>query len=448
MRHQGTSTNNKHRTSPFFLSTCYPERRGLFGYSSIVFPEKFVRSIHTFGGDGDWYYHGDTALPSENYNELARLFDADISHIVRPTETHTANVTAVSADLGGDGVVRESRLDDTDGIITDEKGLVLCMLQSDCPVVYLFDPIRRVVGLVHSGRRGTEKNIVGNAVSLMTEKYGVVPKHIEAVISPHICKDCYCVDENTANQFAAAFSEDRRQSVAVEKDGKWTLDLSAAIQFELTDAGIFDFNIAVSDYCTKEREDLFSYRGGDGVKSNLACIMLEKTDDDDYRTWRQYDYRYNKTEAWPEKDFPDTSFRYIKNIGCFVTSMAVMLRHFGIEKEAHFEKFNPWIFFERTKKAGFYNSYAEFDPYRISELYPIEYVGDIPYSREKLTECFEGGYACMISVPGIHGIYHYIVPEKITDNDVRIIDCGWDCEYLSEFSEVCDIVLFRIKGEN
>lgn len=447
MPNQEMTSDKLHRNAQFVFPSESSGADDLFGYANILFPEKFARCIHTFGGDGDWYYHGDSSNPSENYKELAKLFGTDASHIVRSAETHTANVTAVSADFGGDGVVRKSRLDDVDGLITDEIGLVLCMIQSDCPIVYLFNPVRRVVGLIHSGRRGTEQNIVGKAVKLMAEKYGVAPRNIEAFIGPHICKDCYFTDEETAKAFMSVFPQEQRQKVAAEKDGKWTLDLSTAIKLELVDAGLHDFNIAASDICTKEQENLFSYRRGDGVKSNLACIMLEDINDD-YRSWRQYDYRYNQEQAWPESEFPDTTYRYLRDVGCFITSLAIMMRHFGIEKEDKFERFNPWIFFKRTKEAGFFNTAAEFDPYRISEMYPIEYVGDIPYSREKLIECIEKGYACMVSVPGIHGIYHYMVPEKITDCDVKIIDCGWDCEYLSEFSEVCDIVLFRKKGEN
>ncbi len=62
-----------------------------------------------------------------------------------------------------------------------------------------------------------------------------------------------------------------------------------------------------------------------------------------YRTWRQDDPRYNVREAWPEASFPEAAYHYFREAGCLVCSLAILLRHHDIEKEADEEKFNPWI---------------------------------------------------------------------------------------------------------
>ncbi len=68
---------------------------------------------------------------------------------------------------------------EVDGLVTMDPNVVLGIYVADCCAVFLVDPIRRVIGLVHSGKKGTERNIVGAAIrkvrnefakSMMTEK--------------------------------------------------------------------------------------------------------------------------------------------------------------------------------------------------------------------------------------------------------------------------------------
>ena len=67
-------------------------------------------------------------------------------------------------------------------------------------------------------------------------------------------------------------------------------------------------------------------------------------DDNDFRTWTQDDCRYNLVEAFDAKNYPDATLRYLKDMGCLIIALAIMLRRFGIEKESDYNKFNPYIF--------------------------------------------------------------------------------------------------------
>ncbi|GAB4181021.1 MAG: peptidoglycan editing factor PgeF [Terrimicrobiaceae bacterium] len=81
-----------------------------------------------------------------------------------------------------------------DGLVTDRSGICLGIYVADCAAVFLVDRTRRTIGLVHSGRKGTESGIVGQAVRLMTEEFGSRPKDLLAVISPCIRPPHYEVD--------------------------------------------------------------------------------------------------------------------------------------------------------------------------------------------------------------------------------------------------------------
>lgn len=172
---------------------------------------------------------------------------------------------------------------------------------------------------------------------------------------------------------------------------------------------------------------------------------IYNADDKNYRTWKQYDERYNQKEAWDAKNFPDAKFRYLKDNGCFLVSIAIMLRHFGIEKESDFTKFNPWIFYERAKAQKCISTAANFDPCSIERLYPVEYLGDISYSRENLIQSLKDGCICLLEVAGKNWPIHYIVPYEILKDDISIMDPGSSREYLSQFEKVFTVVRFKKK---
>ena len=80
-------------------------------------------------------------------------------------------ITAEQIHGDGIGIVDEALdaecLDACDGLITNQPGVCLGIYVADCCAVYLLDPVRRAIGLVHSGRKGTELGIVGQAIDLM-----------------------------------------------------------------------------------------------------------------------------------------------------------------------------------------------------------------------------------------------------------------------------------------
>jgi copper oxidase (laccase) domain-containing protein len=81
-----------------------------------------------------------------------------------------------------------------DGVVTGAPNVCLGVYVADCCAVYLVDPLTRVIGLLHSGRKGTEAHIVGGAVSRMVDAFGCLPENIVAQLSPCIRPPHYEVD--------------------------------------------------------------------------------------------------------------------------------------------------------------------------------------------------------------------------------------------------------------
>ena len=91
-----------------------------------------------------------------------------------------------------------------DGIITDQRSVALGIYVADCCAVYIVDPKTPAIGLVHSGRKGTELGVVTNAIRQMIERFGSDPASMIVQLSPCIRPPHYEVD------FAAEISQQCR----------------------------------------------------------------------------------------------------------------------------------------------------------------------------------------------------------------------------------------------
>lgn len=81
-----------------------------------------------------------------------------------------------------------------DGLITNEPGIVLAIYVADCGAIWLADRATGAIGLLHSGKKGTDGNILAVALAAMAENYGTRPEDVTAVLSPCIRVPDYDVD--------------------------------------------------------------------------------------------------------------------------------------------------------------------------------------------------------------------------------------------------------------
>jgi copper oxidase (laccase) domain-containing protein len=103
------------------------------------------------------------------------------------TQIHGRDIATVTAQT-------VSPVADVDGLITNSPDVTLGIYVADCCAIYLTDPKRRVIGLLHSGRKGTELNIVAAAVEKMRSQFGCAPGDLLVQLSPCIRPPHYEVD--------------------------------------------------------------------------------------------------------------------------------------------------------------------------------------------------------------------------------------------------------------
>lgn len=81
-----------------------------------------------------------------------------------------------------------------DGLVTNQPGVSLGIYVADCCAIFLVDPVARCIGLVHSGRKGTELAIVTRAIDTMRDRFGSRPADLVVQLSPCIRPPHYEVD--------------------------------------------------------------------------------------------------------------------------------------------------------------------------------------------------------------------------------------------------------------
>ena len=81
-----------------------------------------------------------------------------------------------------------------DGFITNQPRIALGIHVADCCAIYIVDPKIPAIGLVHSGRRGTELGVVTTAITQMAQRFGSNPAELIVQLSPCIRPPHYEID--------------------------------------------------------------------------------------------------------------------------------------------------------------------------------------------------------------------------------------------------------------
>lgn len=211
----------------------------------------------------------------ENYRRMAAALNMRVEDMVLSDQTHTTNVRVITEEDRGKGILRPQDYSDVDGMITNVPGIVLVTSYADCVPLYFVDPVRKAIGLSHSGWKGTVGHIGQKTVWKMHEVYGSEPKDIVAAIGPSICQSCYEVSDDVAEAFKANFTADEAADILLDKgNGKYQLDLWKANWYVLTDAGILPEHLSVTDLCTACHPDLlWSHRKTNGQRGGLSAFL-------------------------------------------------------------------------------------------------------------------------------------------------------------------------------
>jgi YfiH family protein len=149
-----------------------------------------------------------------------------------------------------------------DVLTTTERGVPVAIFTADCLAITLWDSIARVLTVAHVGWRGTVRGATRAAVRAAVQA-GARAGGLHAAIAPSIGPCCYEVDEPVLREFGAAFGRAARAWFRPVREGHAMLDLWAANEALLAEAGVEPALIENPRLCTACHPDLlYSYRKG------------------------------------------------------------------------------------------------------------------------------------------------------------------------------------------
>ena len=161
------------------------------------------------------------------------------------------------------------RIEKADAATTDKRGLTLTIRFADCQNFIVFDPVKKILCLIHAGWRGVRCEAVAHAFACMKSEWGVDPSDVVVGAGPSLCTRC------------AEFTDPEKEApeLAVYADGR-CIDLNRAAQDQFFSLGVKPENFKRIDECTLcNPETYWTYRGGkdevvkQGKRNVLAATL-------------------------------------------------------------------------------------------------------------------------------------------------------------------------------
>ncbi|MFC4557027.1 peptidoglycan editing factor PgeF [Virgibacillus kekensis] len=210
-----------------------------------------------------------------NRKKLAEDIEINLTSWVAGEQIHKTNVQVVENDDQGKGAEHyETSVQGTDGLITNQNGVLCIAAYADCVPLFFFDPSTGYTGIAHAGWKGTVHQI-GKELTDTFKKLGTDVAELLVVIGPCISRDHYEVDENVIKHIPKRYFD----KVATPKaNNHYLLDLKQLNVEILLEQGILPENIDVTGYCTFTDESLFFSHRRDNGRTGRMLGYIGYTD--------------------------------------------------------------------------------------------------------------------------------------------------------------------------
>lgn len=194
----------------------------------------------------------------KNRQLLFDLLNINPNRLVYPQQIHSSNVSIVDQP----GVINNC-----DAVISKSRNLFLTIQAADCFPVFIFDPNTMIIGLVHSGWKGTSENIVGKTIKKMSIEFGSKVENILAGVGPGVLQRNYQVDLTVARKF-------EKKYLMPDGPDHYKLNIQKVIIDQLLAEGVILNHIECDNTCSYETSDLFySYRRDGKFSGRMMGIL-------------------------------------------------------------------------------------------------------------------------------------------------------------------------------
>lgn len=228
----------------------------IFGFSTKIGLERktpyYFNLSFTVGDDEE--------TVKQNRKEFFRALGLRNGNVAFQRQIHSDIIKEVnSAGLSGE----------SDALITRTNDLGLAVSSADCTPVFIYDSVMKIIAAVHSGWRGTEKQILKKTLEKLSSEYGCSAGDLYVYVGPSVSQENYEVGDEVAALFDSDF--------VMKKNGELFLDVAGLNVRMLHDFGIPQSQIEVSPLCSfAEKEILHSYRRDGKISGRALGVIAMK----------------------------------------------------------------------------------------------------------------------------------------------------------------------------
>lgn len=226
-------------------------------------------------------------LAENSYKKICEELNLNYNNVVNTNQNHTDNIKIIDEKINEDEP-DFNIYEDTDGLITNKKEIILSTINADCILLVFYDPVKKVIANVHSGWKGTVKRISVKTVEKMKKEFGCNPKDLICCMSPSIGKDHFEVDEDVYDIFKNEFKDienknndiyehitkgEEENKINFQKN-KWHIDTILINRLILEYAGLKKENIIDSGICSVCNKDIIHSYRAHGLNSGRATQII------------------------------------------------------------------------------------------------------------------------------------------------------------------------------
>ncbi len=210
-------------------------------------------------------------LAVERRRRICEHLGLDFERLTAVDQIHSHHVLRVGpGDVGAGRFGRETALRFADGLVCDLPGVPLLQLSADCPLVLVFDPVRRALGTAHASWRGTVARIAEQLVAVMVRANGCRPADLRAGIAACAGPERYEIGDDVRRVALELLPDAERYFPRVGE--RRCFDLRAANRDQLLRAGVPVAAIEIMDACTISHPRFYSHRRDGKDTGRFALI--------------------------------------------------------------------------------------------------------------------------------------------------------------------------------
>ncbi|TGK04104.1 laccase domain-containing protein [Leptospira langatensis] len=206
---------------------------------------------------------GDSTDPEYIRSKVSQATQIPGSEIFLIGQEH--GTTVIEAEGTADGVPTG------DALFTTQPKKILVVKTADCLPIFFWTGRPAVVGVIHSGWKGTLAGITEKTLGVVQKKYGIDLELVHFYLGPYATGKNYEVGEDVASLFRKEVPNSLKLAT---EPGKFLLEQKIFLTHRIKSLGVQPF-LETAGVCTMNANSgYFSHRRGD-TNRNLNCIWLE-----------------------------------------------------------------------------------------------------------------------------------------------------------------------------